>query len=137
MLTVTIWVLLLGGLWGAFVLPSFLESGADSPARSTRSFEGEIAKLAALNTIDANERARRALRARRRRTVSILAFLAVVTLAMTLWQMSWGWLLVNLIFGAFLIAYVLKLVEIRNRELASKVIELPAVEESVSRAVNG
>lgn len=119
------------------MLPSFLESGADSPARSTRSFEGEIAKLAALNTIDANERARRALRARRRRTVSILAFLAVVTLAMTLWQMSWGWLLVNLIFGAFLIAYVLKLVEIRNRELASKVIELPAVEESVSRAVNG
>ncbi len=136
MLTVTIWVLLLGGLWGAFVLPSFLDSGADSPARSTRSFQGEIAKLAALNTYDPVARARRELRARRRRTVSTLAALAVVTLAFALWRQSWAWFAVNVVFDAFLIAYVIKLVEIRNREL-SPVIPLAANENPVSEAVNG
>ncbi len=136
MLTVTIWVLLLGGLWGAFVLPSFLDSGADSPARSTRSFQGEIAKLAALNTFDPVARARRELRARRRRTVSVLASLAVITLALALWRQSWTVFAVNVIFDAFLIAYVIKLVEIRNREL-SPVIPLAAPETPITEVVNG
>lgn len=118
------------------MLPSFLDAGADSPSRSTRSFEGEIAKLAALSALDPHERARRQLRSRRRRTVSILAALAVVTLAVAIWQRSWGWVAVNVVFDAFLIAYVTKLIEIRNREMAPRVIEFPTTGESATKAVN-
>jgi len=118
------------------VLPSFLDAGADSPARSTRSFEGEIAKLAALSALDPHERARKQLRLRRRRTVSVLAALAVITLAVAIWQQSWGWLAVNVVFVGFLIAYVVKLIEIRNREAAPRVIAFPTADESASRVVN-
>ena len=125
MLTVVIWILLLGGLWGAFVLPSFLDAGADAPHRSTRSFEDEIAKLATLSVVDPAERARRDLQNRRRRTLTALAAMAVVTLVVAIWQTSWGWAAAHVVFDGLLIAYVLKLVEIRNRENRPRVIEFP------------
>jgi hypothetical protein len=66
----------------------------------------------------------------------VLAALAVITLAVAIWQQSWGWLAVNVVFVGFLIAYVVKLIEIRNREAAPRVIAFPTADESASRVVN-
>ncbi|MEE9183136.1 MAG: hypothetical protein V3U39_01515, partial [Acidimicrobiia bacterium] len=41
-------LVVLGGLWSALLLPSFLHSRDDAPMASTRSFDRRLARLASL-----------------------------------------------------------------------------------------
>ena len=101
-------LVVLGGLWAALLLPSFLDSRHDAPLTSTRSFDRRLAKLAALRNeaLDPAELRRQRLLARRRRVMVALVGAALVTLVAAIATGSIPLLLVSLAFDGMFVAYL-------------------------------
>ena len=110
-------IVVLGGLWAALLLPSFLDSRHDAPLTSTKTFDRRIAKLASLRaeSIEPRELARRRLIARRRRVMMSLLGAAIVTLVAAIWAGSIPLLLVSLAFDALFLVYLLALNQLDHR----------------------
>lgn len=109
-------LVVLGGLWSALLLPSFLHSRDDAPLASTRSFDRRLAKLASLRreTIDPVELARARLNARRRRVMVGLIGAALVTLIAAIASGSIPLLLLSLAFDGMFVLYIVALNEIQK-----------------------
>ncbi|NNF89573.1 MAG: hypothetical protein HKM97_13675 [Acidimicrobiia bacterium] len=110
-------LVVLGGLWAALLLPSFLDSRHDAPLTSTKSFDQRIAKLASLRTesIDPLELRRRRVQARRRRVMVGLVGAALVTLVAAIITGSIPLLLVSLAFDGMFVAYLAALNSVQHR----------------------
>lgn len=119
-------VIVLGGLWAALLLPSFLDSRHDAPLASTRHFDRNIAKLAALspNAVDPAAQKRRKIQIRRRRVLIALILSSVGTLVAAVVVGSLPLLLVSLAIDALLVSYVLVLAQIRRARQDSTVVGL-------------
>ena len=109
-------LVVLGGLWTALLLPSFLHSRDDAPMASTRSFDRRIAKLASLRpeSIDPTELARARIVGRRRRVMYSLVGAALVTLVAAIALGSIPLLLLSLAFDGMFVLYVVALQETRE-----------------------
>lgn len=109
-------LVVLGGLWSALLLPSFLHSRDDAPMASTRSFDRRLAKLASLRpeSIDPIELARARVAARRRRVMYSLVGAALVTLIAAIALGSIPLLLVSLALDGMFVLYLVALHETRR-----------------------
>lgn len=124
-------LVVLGGLWAALLLPSFLDSRHDAPLTSTKSFDRRIAKLAAIRngSVDPGELKRQQVQARRRRVMVALIGAAGVTLVMAIATGSIPLLLVSLAFDGMFVAYLAALNTLHHRPQPA---QLPAAPEPVS-----
>ena len=109
-------LVVLGGLWSALLLPSFLHSRDDAPMASTRSFDRRLAKLASLRpgSIGPVELARVQLQARRRRVMVGLIGAALVTLIAAIATGSIPLLLFSLALDGMFVLYMVALNEIQK-----------------------
>ena len=110
-------LVVLGGLWAALLLPSFLDSRHDAPLTSTKSFDRRLAKLAALRSeaFDPVELKRQRVLARRRRVMVALIGAAIVTLIAAIATGSIPLLLLSLAFDGMFVAYLAALNSVRHR----------------------
>lgn len=110
-------LVVLGGLWAALLLPSFLDSRHDAPLTSTKSFDRRIAKLASLraDAADPVELKRRQVIARRRRVMVGLIGAALITLLAAIVTGSIPLLLVSLAFDGMFVAYLAALNAVQDR----------------------
>jgi hypothetical protein len=110
-------LIVLGGLWAALLLPSFLDSRHDAPLTSTKSFDRRLAKLASLRaeSIDPIELKRRHLQARRRRVMVALVGAALITLVAAILRGSVPLLLLSLAFDGMFVAYLAALNAVHPR----------------------
>ncbi|MEE9533294.1 MAG: hypothetical protein V3W06_02665 [Acidimicrobiia bacterium] len=109
-------LVVLGGLWSALLLPSFLHSRDDAPMASTRSFDRRLARLASLRpeSIDPVALARGRLQTRRRRVMVGLIAAALVTLIAAIATASIPLLLFSLAFDGMFVLYMVALHEINK-----------------------
>ncbi len=110
-------LIVLGGLWAALLLPSFLDSRHDAPLTSTRSFDRRIAKLASLRSgsIDPVELKRQSVLARRRRVMVGLIGAALVTLFAAITSGSIPLLLLSLAFDGMFVVYLAAINSVQSR----------------------
>ena len=122
--------LLIGGIWAAFLLPSFFESRRRAPLNTTRNFARSKDLLASVSGVNAPElKARRRAAVRRRRVLAILAVGAFGSLAAAVLQDSFVWLAATIAFDLALAGYVTLMLQMRpGRIAASPVVPLMAVE---------
>ena len=120
-------LIVLGGLWAALLLPSFLDSRHDAPLTSTKSFDRRLAKLASLRagSIDPVELKRRQLLARRRRVMMALVGAALVTLIAAIISGSIPLLLLSLAFDGMFVAYLAALNAVQQRPPAARLPHTP------------
>lgn len=120
-------LVVLGGLWAALLLPSFLDARHDAPLASTKSFDRRLAKLASLRSdlIDPVELKRQRLHARRRRVMVGLIGAAFVTLVAAIIGGSIPLLLLSLAFDGMFVAYLAALNSIHHRPPAARLPHTP------------
>lgn len=120
-------LVVLGGLWAALLLPSFLDSRHDAPLTSTKSFDRRLAKLAAMRTeaTDPRELKRRSVHARRRRVMVGLIGAALVTLLAAVFAGSIPLLLVSLAFDAMFVLYLAAVNSLQHRPLPARLPNTP------------
>ena len=120
-------LVVLGGLWAALLLPSFLDSRHDAPLTSTKTFDRRLAKLAALRSesIDPLELRRQGVLARRRRVMIGLIGAALVTLVAAIFSGSIPLLLLSLAFDGMFVAYLLAINSLQHRQPASRLPHTP------------
>lgn len=126
--------ILLAGLWAAFLLPSFFDHRRKTPQATTRNFARSKEKLATVAAAHPGDDAyvRRHIQARRQRVFIALAFGAVLTLAVAVWQNSVVWLGVTIAFDLAIAGYVMMLVYVKEQRSAAKA---PVVSIPTARAV--
>lgn len=124
-------LVVLGGLWAALLLPSFLDSRHDAPLTSTKSFDRRLAKLASMrsDSADPTQLKRQRLVARRRRVMVGLIGAAAVTLVAAIFVGSIPLLLLSLAFDGMFVAY---LAALHSAEHRPQVAPLPDTPEPVS-----
>ena len=124
-------LIVLGGLWAALLLPSFLDSRHDAPLTSTKSFDRKLAKLASMRSesIDPSELKRQRLNSRRRRVMFALIGAALVTLLAAIVTGSIPLLLLSLALDGMFVAYLAALNALVERPRTSR---LPHTEEPSS-----
>ena len=120
-------LVVLGGLWAALLLPSFLDSRHDAPLTSTKSFDRRLAKLAALRngSIEPAELKRQQMLARRRRIMVGLIGAAGVTLVAAIASGSIPLLLLSLAFDGMFVAYLAALNSVQHRPPAARLPHTP------------
>ncbi|MDH3606270.1 MAG: hypothetical protein OER12_04675 [Acidimicrobiia bacterium] len=120
-------LVVLGGLWAALLLPSFLDSRHDAPLTSTKSFDRRLAKLAALRpgSIDPETLRRQQVLARRRRVMVGLLGAAGVTLVAAILTGSIPLLLLSLAFDGMFVAYLAALNSVQHRPQATRLPNTP------------
>ncbi|MGI9647005.1 MAG: hypothetical protein ACR2OI_00655 [Acidimicrobiia bacterium] len=120
-------LVVLGGLWAALLLPSFLDSRHDAPLTSTRSFDRRLAKLAALRSeaMDPKELKRRGVQARRRRVMVALIGAALITLVAAIFTGSIPLLLVSLAFDGMFVLYLVAVNSVQHRPQATRLPNTP------------
>ena len=123
-------LLLLGGVWAAFLLPSFLASRRRAPINTTRSFARSQDLLASVSGVNAAEvKARRRAASRRRRVVAVLSGGALASLALSVVQSSFLWLVVTIGFDLALAGYVTLMLQMRStKSRTATVVSLVPVE---------
>jgi hypothetical protein len=98
---------LIGGIWAAFLLPSFVENRQRAPINSTRSFARNTALLASVAGNSARDvMLRRQVQERRRKVLYALSTGAIVTLGLAIWLNSVLWLGGAVVFDFALGGYV-------------------------------
>ncbi len=124
-------LVVLGGLWAALLLPSFLDSRHDAPLTSTRSFNRRLARLASLrsDSIDPAQLKRQRMATRRRRVMVGLISAAAVTLVTAIFSGSVPLLLLSLAFDGMFVAY---LVALNSAQHGPQPTRLPHTPEPVS-----
>jgi len=120
-------LIVLGGLWAALLLPSFLDSRHDAPLTSTKSFDRRLAMLASLRSesIDPLELKRRQVLARRRRVMVGLIGAALVTLIAAIFSGSIPLLLVSLAFDGMFVAYLAAINAVQHRPQPARLPNTP------------
>jgi hypothetical protein len=120
-------LIVLGGLWAALLLPSFLDSRHDAPLTSTKSFDRRLAKLASLRSesIDPLELKRRRVQARRRRVMIGLIGAALVTLIAAIFSGSIPLLLLSLAFDGMFVAYLAALNSLQHQPQPARLRNTP------------
>ncbi len=108
-------VLAIAGVWGLFLLPSFIESRREAPLTSTERY-GEVSQR--LSQVQAGNRSGVSERtlARRRRVLIGASALAVATLAFAIISSNVGALVAHLVVDAFIAWYVAMIVQLRNQQ---------------------
>lgn len=121
-------LVVLGGLWAALLLPSFLDSRHDAPLTSTKSFDRRLAKLASLRSesIEPSQLKRQRRNARRKTVMISLIGAALVTLVAAILTGSIPLLLLSLAFDGMFVAYLAALNSLLEQ---SKTVRLPHTEE--------
>lgn len=108
-------VLAIAGVWGLFLLPSFVESRREAPLTSTNRY-GEVSqRLSEVQSGNRNGVSQRTL-ARRRRVLIFATSLAVATLTFALVSSNLGALVAHLVVDAFIAWYVAMIVQLRNQQ---------------------
>lgn len=122
--------LLIGGIWAAFLLPSFFESRRRAPLSTTRNFARSKDLLASVSATNGSAlKARRLAAMRRRRVLTVLGMGALGSLIVAVLQSSVVWLLVAIGFDLALAAYVTLMLQVKaTRERSAPVVPLVAVE---------
>ncbi len=122
---------LIGGIWAAFLLPSFVENRQRAPINSTRSFARSTALLASVAGNSARDvMLRRQAQERRRKVLYGLAGGAIVTLSVAIWRDSITWLGAALVFDLALGGYVSLLLNAGQRRASmGRVLPLRAHRE--------
>jgi len=106
--------IIIGGVWAAFLLPSFFENQRRASLSSTRSFARNNDLLASVAMQSAEEvRQRRAAQRRRRRSVVLLSLGAVSTLSAAVVTGSTVWLGATIVFDVALAGFVTALLQAR------------------------
>jgi hypothetical protein len=107
--------LLIGGIWAAFLLPSFFAGRRRGPLNTTRNFARSKDLLASVTGVNAGEvKARRRAAARRKRVLVALGSGAVFSLALAVYQSSLTWLAVTIGFDLLFAGYVTLLLKVRG-----------------------
>jgi hypothetical protein len=124
--------LLIGGIWAAFLLPSFFENRRRGPLNTTRNFARSQDLLASVSATNSAElKARRRAGVRRRRVLLILTIGALGSLALAVFQGSFMWLMATIGFDLALAGYVTLLLQVRTtRARSAPVVPLVAVEST-------
>jgi hypothetical protein len=122
--------LLIGGIWAAFLLPSFFESRRRAPLTTTRNFARSKDLLASVSATNGSAlKARRRAAMRRRRVLTVLALGAAVSLAAAVLQSSFTWLLIAIGFDLALASYVTLMLQVKAmRERTAPVVSLVPVD---------
>ncbi len=122
--------LLIGGIWAAFLLPSFFESRRRAPLSTTRNFARSKDLLASVSATNGQAlKARRRAATRRQRAVTLLSLGAVGSLAVAVLQSSFIWLLGAIAFDIALAGYITLLLHMRAaRERSAPVVSLMSVD---------
>ena len=120
-------LIVLGGLWAALLLPSFLDSRHDAPLTSTKSFDRRLAKLASLRSesIDPVALRRQSVLARGRRVMIGLIGAALVTLVAAIFRGSIPLLLLSLAFDGMFVAYLAALNSVQSRPATTRLPNTP------------
>lgn len=124
--------LLIGGIWAAFLLPSFFESRRRGPLKTTRNFARSQDLLASVSATNGAElKARRRAGLRRRRVLMALTVGALGSLALAVLQGSFLWLATTIAFDVALAGYITVLLQIRaTRARSAPIVSLLPVESS-------
>jgi uncharacterized membrane protein len=128
-------LIIIGGVWAAFLLPSFFENQRRSSLSSTRSFARHSDLLASVAMQSTEEvRMRRLAQRRRRRSVFLLSFGAVATLSMAVLTGSTLWLGATIVFDIALAGFVTALLQARAAHFrpVAAVVPLAAGTEELS-----
>jgi hypothetical protein len=139
--------ILIGGIWAAFLLPSFFESRRKTPISTTRNFAKSTALLASVSSAAGQETiSRRRTLVRRRNLLIALVLAAAISLAVAVVQGSTTWLFVTLAFDAAIAGYIAYLVHLRQqRSVTPRVVPMAPAEPQLAeepqrhtvRVVNG
>jgi hypothetical protein len=117
--------ILIGGIWAAFLLPSFIDGRRKTPSKTTRSFARSTALLAAVSSSSSQELAmRRKAQLRRQRILLVLFVGALGALAMAVWQGSLVWLGVAVGLDVVIAVYVAMLVQMKARPAPARVVSI-------------
>lgn len=123
--------ILIGGIWAAFLLPSFFASRKRAPRFSTRSFARDNALLGSVATSSTAEvAARRRASSRRQRTLMLLILGAVVTLVLAIMQNSLPLLGVSILFDLSIAGFVTMLLYHKRRKTLPPPTPVVAIEEA-------
>ena len=110
--------LLIAGVWGFYLFPSFFGQRREAPLNSTEEFGRWTHFMADVQQREygaGQVSARDVVRARRRRTMAILLLLSIGTLVLAYLRSSVNWLLVSLAVDGLIAWYVAMLMQLRQR----------------------
>jgi ABC-type amino acid transport substrate-binding protein len=117
--------ILIGGIWAAFLLPSFIDGRRKTPSKTTRSFARSTALLASVASNSSHELAiKRKAQVRRQRILIALFAGAFGALAVAVWQGSLVWLAVAVGFDISIAVYVAMLLQMRTRPAPARVVPI-------------
>jgi hypothetical protein len=111
-------LLVIAAVWSIYLLPSIFGDRQEATLHSADEFDKFTHLMA-----DVQKRPRSSIvpetrdvvRHRRRIVLGILVFAVAGTAAMALWQMSLGWLLINLTIDGLLFLYIAALAQVKQR----------------------
>ena len=111
--------ILIGGLWAAFLLPSFFDQRGETPKSSTADFARTKRILATVSATspDGEDYVRRHTQARRTRVLIGLLLAAGVTLAIATVTGSVEWLWASIAVDVAIAAYVTVLLSLRRQRM--------------------
>lgn len=117
--------ILIGGIWAAFLLPSFIDGRRKTPSNTTRSFARSTALLASVSSSSSHELAmRRKAQVRRQRILISLFAGALGALAVAVWQGSVVWLAVAVGLDIAIAVYVAMLLQMKARPPRAAVVPI-------------
>jgi len=120
-------VILIAGLWAAFVLPSFFDQRSRAPKNATRDFARTRQKLATIagSHPDTEDYSRRYTQSRRQQVLIGLGIASFATLVFATWTGSVPWLAVNIVINVSIAGYVTLLLTVKQRRAAQRRIVVP------------
>jgi ABC-type amino acid transport substrate-binding protein len=117
--------ILIGGIWAAFLLPSFIDGRRKTPTKTTRSFARSTALLASVSSSSSHELAmKRKAQIRRQRILIALFAGALGALAIAVWQGSVVWLGVAVGFDIAIAVYVTMLLQMKAQPPRAAVVPI-------------
>ena len=114
--------ILIGGLWAAFLLPSFFDQRGDAPKSSTADFARTKRVLATVSATspDGEDYVRRHTQARRTRVLIGLLLAAGITLAIATVTGSIEWLWASIAVDVVIAGYVTVLLSLRQQRMVPR-----------------
>ena len=109
--------ILIGGLWAAFLLPSFFDQRSNAPKSTTKDFARTKQLLASVSASnpDSDDYVRRHTQKRRTRVLVGLGITAAVTLFVATWTASVPWLWATIAVDIVIAGYVTVLLSIKRQ----------------------
>jgi hypothetical protein len=111
-------LLVIAAVWSIYLLPTVFGEKSARSMSSADEFDrfthlmADVQKRPRSSIVPAS---RNTVRHRRRLVLGSLVGLTVLTGGLALWQMSFGWLLINLVVDAILFLYIAALAQVKQR----------------------